>query len=98
MNDYSQNVLTRPDTLLGVCQAIGEDFGFNPLILRLAFALPLFWNPYVAVAAYLALGAIVAVTRWIAPNPSVAKPAAPVETAEPQSEKAAEQPDYALAA
>ena len=28
----------RSDTMLGVCQALGEDFGFHPNILRIAFA------------------------------------------------------------
>ena len=35
----------RNDTILGVCEAIGQDFGFNPLWLRLAFIAPLFFAP-----------------------------------------------------
>jgi len=55
----------RNDTILGVCEAIGQDFGFNPLWLRLAFIAPLFFAPYVAVGAYFCLGLIVATTRWL---------------------------------
>jgi phage shock protein PspC (stress-responsive transcriptional regulator) len=28
----------RSHTILGVCEAIGEDFGFNPVFLRVPFA------------------------------------------------------------
>jgi phage shock protein PspC (stress-responsive transcriptional regulator) len=58
----------RSDTILGVCEAIGQDFGFNPLWLRLAFVLPVFISPMYAIGAYLALGAVVATTRYFAPN------------------------------
>ena len=53
----------RNDPLLGVCEAIGQDFGFNPLYLRLAFIAPLFLAPAASVAAYLGLGVVVAATR-----------------------------------
>jgi phage shock protein PspC (stress-responsive transcriptional regulator) len=58
----------RPDTILGVCEAIGQDFGFNPTWLRLAFIAPIFFAPYAAVGAYLGLGVVVAATRLFAPN------------------------------
>lgn len=58
----------RNDTLLGVCEAIGQDFGFNPLWLRLAFIPPMFFSATYTIAAYLALGAVVATTRYFAPN------------------------------
>ncbi len=100
MQSYSSNTFARPDTLFGVCQAIGDDFGFNPLVLRVAFALPLFWNPMAAIGAYLALGLLVALTRWMVPNP--------VPAASPQANEAAEaapvaaeqeaEPELALAA
>ena len=28
------SIIARDDTLLGVCFALGEDFGFNPVYLR----------------------------------------------------------------
>ncbi len=58
----------RNDTLLGVCEAIGQDFGFNPLWLRLAFIAPLFFAPMLTVGAYLGLGAIVAASRYFFPR------------------------------
>ena len=58
----------RSDTILGVCEAIGQDFGFNPIYLRLAFIAPLFFAPTAGLAAYLGLGVIVAATRYFAPN------------------------------
>ena len=58
----------RGDTMLGVCEALGQDFGFHPNWLRLAFAAPVLWNPWVAFAIYLALGVVVAISRLIAPQ------------------------------
>lgn len=58
----------RNDTILGVCEAIGQDFGFNPIWLRLAFIVPVFLAPMAAIAGYLVLGAIVAATRYFAPD------------------------------
>ena len=55
----------RNDTILGVCEAIGQDFGFNPLWLRLAFIVPLFFAPMAAFAGYLGLGLVVAATRFM---------------------------------
>ena len=62
----------RHDTILGVCEAIGRDFGFNPLWLRLAFIAPLFFAPSLTIAAYFALGAPVGLVNWFSPD----KPAA----------------------
>ena len=55
----------RNDTILGVCEAIGQDFGFNPLWLGLAFIAPIFVAPVACVGAYLALGAVVGTTRLL---------------------------------
>ena len=55
----------RHDTILGVCEAIGQDFGFNPTWLRLAFIAPIFFAPVWTVAAYLGLGLLVAATRLL---------------------------------
>ena len=70
--------IRRPHTILGVCEALGDDFGFNPLYLRIAFAGGLFFSATWVIAAYLTLGAIVAVSRWASPVPSAA-PVAVVE-------------------
>jgi phage shock protein C len=73
MKTAQPNPFTREDTFLGVCQAIGEDFGFNPLLLRLAFAGGMFWNFTATLGAYAALGLIVLASRLLAPNPRSAK-------------------------
>ena len=41
-------------TIFGVCEAIGEDFGFNPVLLRVPFAASVLWSPLWAIVAYLA--------------------------------------------
>ncbi len=58
----------RSHTILGVCEAIGEDFGFNPIFLRVPFAASVLWSPMLAVAAYFALGAVVLASRLLFPK------------------------------
>lgn len=82
------NLFTRDDTLFGVCEALGEDFRISPLLLRLGMTVFLFFNPLAAVGAYLGAGILVALSRWIAPNPSLAAPA----RAEPEAAAAGPQP------
>lgn len=65
----ARSIVARDDTLLGICFAIGQDFGFNPLWLRILFAAILFWSPAGAVALYAVLGLVVAFSRWLAPDP-----------------------------
>lgn len=77
MQNANTNLLLRDDTFLGVCQGIGEDLGFNPNILRVAFAPLLFFSWQAAIALYVGLGLLVLTTRLIAPNPKVAKIAEP---------------------
>ncbi len=81
--------IRRPHTILGVCEALGDDFGFNPLYLRIAFAAGLFFSATYVIGAYLALGAIIAVSRWIAPMPSEQPVAAIVVVEEEQPLKLA---------
>ena len=78
--------------MLGVCQAIGDDLGFNPTILRAAFAIPLVWSPLMAVGIYLALGLAVLVSRLVVREPRRAK--APV-SAIAENTEAAPQPLHA---
>lgn len=66
-----ENLFTRNDTILGVCEGLGEDFGFNPLWLRLAFIAPLFWFPLEMVMLYAGLGLAVLASRMIFPKPQV---------------------------
>ena len=72
------NLLTRDDTFFGVCQALGDDFGFNPLYLRVALGVSLLLNPILVLGGYAIAGIAVAVSRLIVPEPraAVALPAA----------------------
>jgi phage shock protein PspC (stress-responsive transcriptional regulator) len=84
MTAQTTNLMLRNDTILGVCEAIGQDFGFNPNWLRLAFCAPIYWNPGLVVAAYLALGLLVAATRFAFPDRHADLPkAAPAPVIEP---------------
>ena len=69
------NLVMRNDTILGVCEAIGQDFGFNPNWLRIAFCAPIYWNPGLVLGVYLGLGLVVAATRYFFPDRSVETPA-----------------------
>lgn len=60
----------RAHTILGVCEAIGEDFGFNPVFLRIFLAAMVVASPTWAIGAYFALGAMVLVSRLLFPEPT----------------------------
>ena len=80
------SLLTRDDTFFGICEGLGGDFGIHPNFLRLAFAGLLFWNPVAAISAYATAGLVVALTRWLVPEPTAKAPLvvlseAPVEAA-----------------
>lgn len=89
-----------PQNLFGICAAVGEDFGFNPLWLRLAFAGLLILNPVAVIGAYFALGAVVLLSRLLFPNrrsADTAPPVALVAVSEPERAEAAK-PELPLAA
>lgn len=92
MQNETTNLFRRRDTFFGICEAVGQDFGFNPLYLRLAFIAPLFFFPVQTFAAYFALGAVVLASRLLFPaKAAAAQPAlSAVETAAPKAEKAEE--------
>ncbi len=70
------NLFQRRDTMFGICEAVGQDFGFNPTWLRLAFIAPLFFFPVQTFAAYFGLGAVVLASRLIFPaKKAAAQPA-----------------------
>lgn len=73
MQATRQNMFMRDDTFFGVCQALGEDFRFPPNLLRVALALAFFWNPVVILAGYFAAGILVAIVRFIVPDPRPVK-------------------------
>ena len=63
----------RSHTILGVCEAIGEDFGFNPTLLRVPFAATVLWSPMWSIVAYFALGVVVLASRLLAPKAKAPK-------------------------
>ena len=69
----------RSHTILGVCEGLGEDFGFNPVFLRIPLAASVIWNPLIAIGTYFALGLVVLVSRLVFPQAkaSTAADAAP---------------------
>lgn len=78
--DTQQNQVALPlrsHTIFGVCEAIGADFGFNPVFLRMPLAAMVLWSPTIAIATYFALGIAVLASRLLFPDRSnTAKPAA----------------------
>jgi phage shock protein C len=58
----------RAHTILGICEAIGEDFGFNPAFLRIPLAASVIVSPLWAFGTYFALGAIVLLSRLLFPR------------------------------
>lgn len=84
----------RSHTILGVCEAIGEDFGFNPTFLRVPFAATVLWSPIWAVVAYLALGLVVLGSRLLFPKAKAVE----VEHAELEAPAEVEVQEFAKAA
>jgi phage shock protein C len=83
----------RSHTILGVCEAIGEDFGFNATFLRIPFAASVLYSPVWAIGTYLALGLVVLASRLIFPKPKSPEPQKRSET-----NPANEQQEFAKAA
>lgn len=82
----TQNEAARPDNMFGICARVGEDFGFNPLWLRIAFGCALIWNLEATLLAYAALGVFVAASRLLFPvrkakSAAVVAPEAPAPVA-----------------
>ena len=65
----------RSHTIFGVCEGLAEDFGFNPIFLRVPLAALVLWSPLMAIGIYFGLGAVVLASRLIAPRPKVASAA-----------------------
>jgi phage shock protein PspC (stress-responsive transcriptional regulator) len=83
----------RSHTILGVCEAIGEDFGFNPVFLRIPFAASVIYSPLISIGLYFALGAAVLGSRLLFPRKTASS-----EVAAAQPVVANEQREYAEAA
>lgn len=84
----------RSHTIFGACEGIAEDFGFNPVFLRVPLAAMVLWNPIIAIGAYFALSAVVLASRLLFPKAKVTEvvPATQVPVV------ANEQQEYARAA
>ena len=76
----------RSHTILGVCEAVGEDFGFNPVLLRIPFAVGVLWNPLITFATYFALGAVVLGSRLLFPKAKATEAAADAPAFAPANE------------
>lgn len=110
MQNSQPSLIARDDTFFGVCAGLGEDFGFNPLYLRVAFAAFLFFNPPAALGAYAAAGLVVLLSRLLFPNqrrtaspqPLAASPTvlaeAPAEHDRPEADDQADQYRLPIAA
>ena len=85
MNTASTSLFSRPDTMLGVCEGLGEDFGFNPFWLRVALGVGVLWNPVAVIAAYLALGVGVLASRLLFPKRRAATTATAAVVAAPRA-------------
>jgi phage shock protein PspC (stress-responsive transcriptional regulator) len=64
---HGNNTFWRHDTFFGVCEAIGQDFGFNANWLRIAFAVALLFSPKIVLMVYFGLGAVVLASRLLFP-------------------------------
>jgi phage shock protein C len=67
----------KKESLIGVCQAVGDDFGFNPDFLRVALAMLMLVNAEATLAVYVTAGLLVLVSRLLvrdARAPAVSRP------------------------
>ena len=78
----------RSHTILGVCEAIGEDFGFNPVLLRIPFAVGVLWSPTMTFALHFALGAAVLASRLLFPRAKAVDTVAAPQPTMPANEQA----------
>lgn len=58
-------IAPQKDNLFGICHAIGEDFGFNPIYLRIALAVTLLFSPEAMLVAYGSAGLLVLASRLL---------------------------------
>ena len=98
MDNETTNLFQRRDTFFGICEAVGQDFGFNPLWLRLAFVAPLFFFPVQTFIGYFALGGVVLASRLLFPAKSVAAAAPALTAVEDPSQQSEKAEEFALAA
>ena len=71
----SGSVFARDDTMFGVCEALGQDFGFSPNWLRALMGVGLLFNPFATFAAYGVAAILVVASRWLVPDPAMVEAA-----------------------
>lgn len=102
MTTAHQNLFTRDDTFLGICQGLGEDLRINPDVFRVAMIPALFFFPLQTLAAYFGAGLVVLATRLIFPvegrRAKKAKTAAAAEQVEVAAQQPAAAPEFEMAA
>jgi phage shock protein C len=99
MTTASTNILFgRNDTMLGICEAVGRDLGFNPNLLRAALGLTLLFQPVLVLSTYAAMGVVVLASRLIFPEPRAAADSIAVDAAAVSADNDAETRELALAA
>ncbi|MAW99797.1 MAG: hypothetical protein CMN72_09145 [Sphingomonas sp.] len=81
MQRVTTSLLRRSDTLLGVCEGIGQEFGFNPNWLRIVLAVSMIWNPEMVLAAYAVMGIAVFAARLVMPPRLTSSAAAEADNA-----------------
>lgn len=86
----------RNDTILGICEALGQDFGFNANWLRVALCAALYFSPAAVIGTYLGLGVIVLASRLL--FPTTVKAVAEDAPAEAVTAEANDADDLAIAA
>lgn len=94
---FTNNVAFRNDTMLGVCEALGHDLGFNPNFLRVPLGAGIIFAPLAMVGIYLALGVMVFVSRTFFPD-KVQQLAAPAVEADDAAVASNQQVELARAA
>ncbi len=98
MDSENTNLFRRRDTFFGICEAVGQDFGFNPLWLRLAFVAPLFFFPVQTFAGYFGLGLVVLASRLLFPTKTTATAQPALSAVEGSAQPAEKIEELALAA
>jgi hypothetical protein len=70
----------RNDTIFGICEAIGQDFGFSANWIRVPLCALVIWSPIASVAIYAGLGVAVLASRLLFPDRRSATPAANISS------------------
>ena len=72
-NEVENSEPGQPERLFGICQAVADHLGFNPIFLRIGLIGLLFFGPALMIGAYVGLGLIVGVSHLVFPKPQDAE-------------------------